>query len=93
MKLSVLERRHGNQVQTGRIAKRLVYAHSVEKKRNPLRQTEQWRQCKTAKEQVRKAVIENGNTFEVLMEAVRYCSLGQITQTLFEVGGRYRRNM
>jgi methylmalonyl-CoA mutase len=44
-------------------------------------------------ERLRRVVIENGNTFEVLMEAVRYCSLGQITQTLYEVGGRYRRNM
>jgi isobutyryl-CoA mutase len=44
-------------------------------------------------ERLRRTVIENGNTFEVLMDAVRVCSLGQITQTLFEVGGRYRRNM
>jgi len=33
------------------------------------------------------------NTFEVLMEAVKYCSLGQITEALFQVGGEYRRNM
>ena len=44
-------------------------------------------------ERLRRTVIENGNTFEVLMEAVRGCSLGQITHTLYEVGGRYRRNM
>jgi methylmalonyl-CoA mutase len=31
--------------------------------------------------------------FDVLMEAVKYCSLGQITDTLYNVGGRYRRNM
>ncbi|MBP9713122.1 MAG: cobalamin-dependent protein [Sterolibacterium sp.] len=35
----------------------------------------------------------DANLFEVLMEAVRYCSLGQITAALFEVGGQYRRNM
>ncbi|MDV7338667.1 methylmalonyl-CoA mutase family protein [Terasakiella sp. A23] len=35
----------------------------------------------------------NGNMFEVLMEAVKYCSLGQISDALFEVGGQYRRNM
>jgi len=34
-----------------------------------------------------------GNTFDVLLEAVRCCSLGQITDALFEVGGQYRRNM
>jgi len=42
---------------------------------------------------LRRTVIENGNTFEVLMEAVRVCSLGEITHTLYDVGGRYRRNM
>ena len=31
--------------------------------------------------------------FDVLMDAVRVCSLGQITDAFFEVGGRYRRNM
>jgi len=50
-------------------------------------------QAPAALEHLRRVVIENGNTFEVLMEAVRCCSLGQITQTLYEVGGRYRRNM
>jgi methylmalonyl-CoA mutase len=39
------------------------------------------------------AVIENRNVFEVLMQAVRCCSLGQITNALFEVGGQYRRSM
>jgi methylmalonyl-CoA mutase len=42
---------------------------------------------------LRKAVIEDANVFEVLMDAARVCSLGQITETLYEVGGRYRRNM
>ncbi len=37
--------------------------------------------------------IQNQNLFEGLMEAVKYCSLGQITNALFEVGGQYRRNM
>jgi methylmalonyl-CoA mutase len=37
--------------------------------------------------------IENRNTFEALMEVVKTCSLGQITQALYEVGGQYRRNM
>ena len=42
---------------------------------------------------LQQAVIENKNVFEVLMDAVRVCSLGQITNALFEVGGQYRRNM
>src|SRR3954470_21780585 len=44
-------------------------------------------------DRLKKAVIENQNVFAVLMDAVRVCSLGQITHTLFEVGGQYRRNM
>jgi methylmalonyl-CoA mutase len=39
------------------------------------------------------AAIKNQNIFHELMEAVKYCSLGQITQAMFEVGGQYRRNM
>jgi methylmalonyl-CoA mutase len=44
-------------------------------------------------QRLKSAVIENRNVFEVLMDAVRVCSLGQITTALFEVGGQYRRNM
>jgi methylmalonyl-CoA mutase len=39
------------------------------------------------------AAIQNKNIFETLMEAGKYCSLGQVTKALFEVGGQYRRNM
>ncbi|HTQ77371.1 MAG TPA: fused isobutyryl-CoA mutase/GTPase IcmF [Burkholderiales bacterium] len=44
-------------------------------------------------ERLRAAVIRDENVFAVLMDAVRVCSLGQITHALFEVGGQYRRNM
>jgi methylmalonyl-CoA mutase len=44
-------------------------------------------------ERLRAAVVKNENVFEVLVDAVRVCSLGQITHALFEVGGQYRRNM
>jgi methylmalonyl-CoA mutase len=44
-------------------------------------------------EELKDAARKGTNTFEVLMEAVKYCSLGQITEALFEVGGEYRRNM
>jgi isobutyryl-CoA mutase len=44
-------------------------------------------------ERLQQAVIDNKNVFEVLMAAVRVCSLGQITNALFEVGGQYRRSM
>lgn len=44
-------------------------------------------------EQLQKAAINQQNLFEVMMEAGKHCSLGQITTALFEVGGKYRRNM
>ena len=44
-------------------------------------------------QRLRQSVIDNANVFEVLMVAVRVCSLGQITRALFEVGGQYRRSM
>lgn len=46
-----------------------------------------------ALEGIKKAAINNENLFEVLMEATKVCSLGQITTAMFEVGGQYRRNM
>jgi methylmalonyl-CoA mutase len=42
---------------------------------------------------LREATVTNGNVFEALMSAVRVCSLGQISQAFFEVGGQYRRNV
>jgi methylmalonyl-CoA mutase len=44
-------------------------------------------------ERLKEAATGGGNVFAVLMDAVRCCSLGQITDALFEVGGQYRRNM
>jgi methylmalonyl-CoA mutase len=42
---------------------------------------------------LQEAATSGGNVFAVLMDAVRHCSLGQITDALFEVGGQYRRNV
>ncbi len=42
---------------------------------------------------VQQTAIRNENIFNSLMEATKYCSLGQLTQTMFDVGGQYRRNM
>jgi methylmalonyl-CoA mutase len=44
-------------------------------------------------DRIQDAAIQNKNIFEALMEATKFCSLGQITKSLFEVGGQYRRNM
>ncbi|TDJ26015.1 MAG: methylmalonyl-CoA mutase [Gammaproteobacteria bacterium] len=46
-----------------------------------------------ALERVRQCAINNGNIFAELVDTVQYCSLGEITNALFEVGGQYRRNM
>jgi methylmalonyl-CoA mutase len=48
---------------------------------------------KAALRKLQEAAIRNENMFEVLMEATKYCSLGQLTAAMFEVGGQYRRNM
>ena len=45
------------------------------------------------RQRLRDAVVRDENVFAVLMEAVKYCSLGQISNALFDVGGQYRRNM
>jgi methylmalonyl-CoA mutase len=50
-------------------------------------------QAGAALRKLQKVAIENGNIFAELMEAVKVCSLGQITNALYEVGGQYRRNM
>ncbi|HIE74305.1 MAG TPA: methylmalonyl-CoA mutase [Flavobacteriales bacterium] len=42
---------------------------------------------------LQEAAIQNLNIFELLIEAAKVCSLGEITKALFEVGGQYRRNM
>lgn len=46
-----------------------------------------------ALERLQRVALENGNVFEELMNTVQVCSLGQITQALYDVGGKYRRSM
>lgn len=55
-------------------------------KRNENRSTE-------ALQRLKAVALANGNIFAELMDTVKYCSLGQITHALYEVGGQYRRNM
>jgi len=50
-------------------------------------------QSAAALKQLQAAAVKNENMFDVLMEATKYCSLGQLTEAMFEVGGQYRRNM
>jgi methylmalonyl-CoA mutase len=49
--------------------------------------------CRESLQNLKLAAINNENMFVSLLEASKYCSLGQITHSLFEVGGQYRRNM
>jgi isobutyryl-CoA mutase len=78
---------------------KLELARSTEEeKQNQLKRLQEFqsrnaRQSPAMLRRLQQAVIDDRNVFEVLMEAVRYCSLGQITSALFEVGGQYRRNM
>ncbi len=85
---------HGDAVQD-----KLELARSTDdEKQNQLKRLADFHQRHSAYspamlKRLQQAVMDNGNVFEVLMEAVRVCSLGQITHALFEVGGQYRRNM
>jgi methylmalonyl-CoA mutase len=85
---------HGDQVMD-----KLELARSTdEEKQSQLHRLEDFHtrhaaESPAALKRLQQAVIDNQNVFEVLMDAVRVCSLGQITNALFEVGGQYRRNM
>ncbi len=46
-----------------------------------------------ALEKLKRAALSGDNVFEALMDTVRICSLGDITQALYRVGGKFRRNM
>ncbi len=50
-------------------------------------------EAKQALINLRSCAVSGNNTFESLMEATKYCTIGQITEALFETGGQYRRNM
>jgi methylmalonyl-CoA mutase len=50
-------------------------------------------QAPEALHRLQTAAVEGGNVFDALMDAVRVCSLGQISDAFFEVGGQYRRTM
>ncbi len=71
---------------------------TTEEKDNQIRRLREFQgrdpeQSEKVRQRLRDAVVRDENVFAVLMDAVRYCSLGQISDTLFEVGGKYRRNM
>lgn len=50
-------------------------------------------EASAALDRLKEAVAADRNTFEILMESCKVCSIGQITHSLYRIGGRYRRNM
>ena len=75
-----------------------VIRSTTEEKEQQIRNLEAfWKRNESNSEnelkKLKEVAINNGNLFAQLMETVKYCSLGQITHALYEVGGQYRRNM
>ena len=75
-----------------------VVRATEEEKQNQINMLNRLQECNEDKQaellrDLQKAAIQNDNMFEKLLEVCKYCSLGQITNALFEVGGQYRRNM
>jgi methylmalonyl-CoA mutase len=75
-----------------------VIRSTTEEKQNQIETLKAFKQRHTDKStqmlnQLQQVAINNGNLFAELMETVKYCSLGQITNALYAVGGQYRRNM
>ncbi len=71
---------------------------SSDEKNQQIKRLEAFQSRNTAKsgeclKRLRDTALTGGNIFEELLTSVRYCSLGEITSVLYEVGGRYRRNM
>jgi len=81
------------------VATEIELARSTEdEKQSQLKRLKDFQQRNAAQAEaslakLRQAVIDNGNVFAVMMEAVRHCSLGQISNALYLVGGQYRRSM
>ncbi|SMO51060.1 methylmalonyl-CoA mutase [Saccharicrinis carchari] len=75
-----------------------VIRSTEEEKQNQLRELNRFHQrhadqAEEALKRLKETALSNKNVFEELMETVKYCSMGQITRALYEVGGQYRRNM
>jgi methylmalonyl-CoA mutase len=75
-----------------------VFRSTDEEKQDQLRRLREFQAAHASERpevlaRLQQTALDGGNVFAVLMDAVRSCSLGQITDALFEVGGRYRRNV
>jgi Methylmalonyl-CoA mutase, N-terminal domain/subunit len=75
-----------------------VIRSTATEKEQQIKNVQQFQQRNAEKKQaalenLKRVAITNGNVFAELMETVKYCSLGQITHALYDVGGQYRRAM
>ncbi len=87
------------QEDNGQAASSLPLSRATEEeKRSQLKRLAEFKkrnakEAPAALERLQKVAVSGGNIFEELMETVRVCSLGQITEALYTIGGQYRRNM
>ncbi len=75
-----------------------VIRSTTEEKKHQLKTLKNLHKCYSSQQEkalqdLKIAAVRNENIFQQIMEATKYCSLGQITQALYDVGGQYRRNM
>ena len=82
----------------GRVTETELIRSSETEKKDQVAQVEEIRRrrraaAETALEDLRRTALESGNIFASLMKAARCCTLGQMSQALYQVGGQYRRNM
>ncbi|MEO7531381.1 MAG: methylmalonyl-CoA mutase family protein, partial [Sediminibacterium sp.] len=75
-----------------------VIRSTTEEKEQQIQNLQSFQKRNTGKsgqalQRLKQAAVNNENLFAELMDSVKYCSLGQITNALYEVGGQYRRNM
>ncbi|WP_423906856.1 fused isobutyryl-CoA mutase/GTPase IcmF [Candidatus Spongiihabitans sp.] len=90
---------NANRANPVEVAGRMALSRSTEQeKQSQIKRLRSFQQknrahCDDALTRVKHAAINNENIFTQLMVAVRHCSLGQISEALYEVGGQYRRNM
>jgi len=79
------------------IPNEIIRSHKEEKEQQIANLHAFWKRNESKQEEalkrLREIAVNNENIFTELMETVKYCSLGQITHALYEVGGQYRRNM
>jgi methylmalonyl-CoA mutase len=86
------------EAEEGRVAETDLIRSSEEEKRDQVVQVSRLRElhreeADAALEALRRTALEGGNVFAALMAAAKCCTLGQMSQALYEVGGQYRRNM